>query len=244
MDVQHITGLTVRVLQELKLSITKDSRALRDFILNITYPEVYDFTLQRFEEMGDASFNTAVGILRTLREKGITRKDLEHVAQQIECTSDQSDSCLEMIGTTSVRVVVARKHVARVSTKHLGPANAMKRARWIRDNYLFDQKGSAKKRKPPTFRNGRIKRISLISDISANRFIFLIRYHGETGRPTTKQFSVIELGFDGAFRAALTKAREESPGLDLHMPNPYLPTAEEYAYFKQHVPDLPMPGEN
>ena len=244
MDVQHITGITVSVLQELRLANTQDSRALRDFILNISNPEVYDFAIQRFSEMTDPSFNIALGLLRALREGGISQDGLGQVALEIENSGDQSDACLEMIGTTSIRVVVSRQHVARVSIKRLGLERAKKRARWIRDNYLFELKGSAKIRKAPTIRRGRVKRISLISDIATNKLIFLVRYQSDSGRPTTKQFSILGNGFEGAFRAALAKAREEFPDLDPLMPNPYKPTLEEYYHFKPLVPDLPSPEKN
>lgn len=99
-------------------------------------------------------------------------------------------------------------------------------------------------RKAPTIRRGRVKRISLISDIATNKLIFLVRYQGDSDRPTTKQFSILEKGFEGAFRAALAKAREEFPDLDPLMPNPYTPTLEEYSHFKPLVPDLPSPEKN
>ncbi|WP_165677630.1 hypothetical protein [Metapseudomonas otitidis] len=244
MVLHHNTGLTASVLREIKLASTQDSRALRDFILNISSPEIYDFSIQRFNEMSDSGFNITVGVLQALRDGGISQDGLSQMALEIESGSDQSDTCLEMIGKTSIRVVVSRKHVARVSIKRIGIEKAKKRARWIRDNYLFEIKGSARVRKAPTVRKGRVKRISLLSDIAKNKLVFLVRYKGERGRPTTKQFSVLEMGFEGAFQAALGKAREESPELNHLMANPYKPTNEEFAHFKPLVPDLPSPEEN
>ncbi|NWC84209.1 hypothetical protein HX798_28575 [Pseudomonas putida] len=242
MNAQHVTSLTAHALQEIKQSNTLEARAMRDFILNISFPEIYDFPFSRLDEMTDTGFTTALDILRALRAKEISQQSMETIALELERATDQSDACLEVIGSTSIRVVVAKKRIASVSAKYLSLDQAKKRARWIRDNYLLELKGTTRLRKAAFRRKCSVKGISLISNPGTNLFIYQVRSTGEHGRPTTKQFSVVKLGFDGAFRAALAKAGEENPQLDMNMKNPYSPTEEEYESFKHRVPDLPKPA--
>lgn len=240
----ELHGINQRTLDAMTHGKSKESRALRDFVLNLSNPQAYEFTLQRFGDMSEGDFEIALRILRSVRSHAIAPENLDQVAAHIESGIDQSNACLEMIGETSIRIVVARKHVGRVSTKHIGQANALKKARWIRDNYLYVAKGKSKVRRPPTIRKGGVKGISLISDLRAGRFVFSAKLQSSTGRPASKQFNIIDLGFEGAFREALAKLKEQASDVDDQMPNPFQPTQEEYTRFKQLVPDLPEPGES
>ncbi|MEW5511878.1 hypothetical protein ABGT16_04595 [Pseudomonas asiatica] len=242
MNAKLVTSLTASALQEIKQANTTDSRAMRDFILNISFPEIYDFPFSRLDEMTDTGFTTALDILQAIRNNETYRKSIEAIALELESAADQSDACLEVIGATSIRVVVAKKRIANVSAKYLGLDQAKKRARWIRDNYLLEQKGSTRLRKAALRRKSSVKGISLISNTETNLFIYQVRSRNIDGRPTTKQYSVLKMGFDGAFRAALSKAAEEDINLDMNMKNPYSPTEEEYEFFKHRVPDLPKPA--
>lgn len=238
---QPVTGLTLETIQEMQKATDKDFRTLRDFVLSLSKPEVYDFSLHRFNEMSKVNFEISVDILRAFRSGDVEQVDLEQVARLLESSFDPSNSCLERIGTTSVRVLIAKRQIAKVSTGKIGPENALLRARWLRDNYLFDHQGSVSVRKRRSPRKGVVKKIALISDLKGMQLNFIVTYQGESGRPTTKRFSTIKLGFDAAFRAALRKAKEEAQELDLSMDNPYKPTVEEYRLFRKIVPDLPEP---
>lgn len=234
-------GITAGTLQEMQKGSDKGSRALRDFALTLSRPLVYDFSLRRFSELTEQGFVIVVGMLRDYRAGAISQSSLEEMATLLESSIDPSNSCLDRVGSTSIRVVIAKQQVATVSTKTIGIDNAEKKARWIRDNYLFDNQGqiTVKKRRSP--RKGVVKRITLVSDLQAKGLSFLVTYQGASGRPTTKRFSAVKLGFDGAFRSALAKAKEADPEIDLQMKNPYRPTNEEYNFFKQIVLDLPEP---
>lgn len=234
-------GITAGTLQEMQKGSDKGSRALRDFALSLSRPLVYDFSLRRFSDLTDQGFGIAVGLLRSFRAGTISQTNLEEMADLMEASIDQSNTCLDRVGGTSIRVVIAKQQVATVSTKTIGLDNAEKKARWIRDNFLFENQGqiTVKKRRSP--RKGGVKRITLVSDLQARGLSFLVTYQGASGRPTTKRFSAVKLGFDGAFRAALAKAKEADPDIDLLMKNPYRPTNEEYNFFKQIVLDLPEP---
>ncbi|HGM7876918.1 TPA: hypothetical protein ACKRQV_006645 [Pseudomonas aeruginosa] len=234
-------AITAGTLQEMQKGSDKGSRALRDLALSLSRPQVYDFNLRRFSDLTEQGFGIAVGLLRDFRAGTISQDDLDEIAALLESSIDQSNTCLDRVGGTSIRVVIAKQQVGTVSTKAIGLDNAEKKARWIRDNYLFDNQGqiTVKKRRSP--RKGVVKRITLVSDMQAKGLSFLVTYQGASGRPTTKRFSAVKLGFDGAFRAALAKAKEAAPDIDLKMNNPYRPTNEEYNFFKQIVPDLPEP---
>lgn len=241
MNYQEVFGITPETLQEIQKATDKDSRTLRDFVLSLSKPDVYDFSLRRFIDLSDENFNLASSMLRAFRRGDLVQTNLDQVALLLERSFDPSNSCLEKIGTTSVRVLIAKRQIAKISTKVIGEENAMLRGRWIRDNYLFDNQGSVSIRKRRSPRKGAVKHLSLVSDLTVGRLNFVVTYQGETGRPTTKQFSVLKLGFERAFREALHKAKEEAPELDLQMNNPYKPTHAEYQRFKHIVPDLPAP---